>query len=310
VLLNMKLPSGDILDFSAMIVIDALGSASAEFLSMVHRVLWVDFNIRMREQGLSKNDDAFWQSYASDSQANALLCTYSYARTVYRAQGGEWKSVFVDVHSMLPIRSGTSRQAYSAITRAKSALYLRGWPRGEKVPLTHEQLAEGPKSILQRALRRKVTYKPLPTASTTVQLSVEDGSSSLLVNVFDGAKGLNFHLERETPDEREALNVPLNLWKRLESVRHRHEVPVRLEAGMNQVSGSLESEGVDLFVVKPGNATREVEIHAFRGNDYEIFRSTWTDELGLNLTKFRLLETSSAVLSDLVAATVTRAFSA
>jgi hypothetical protein len=306
----MNLPSGDVLDFPATIVVEALGAASTDLLSMVRRVLWVDFIIRMRELGLDKRDEDFWRLYESDVRANALLCSYSYARTIYRAQGGEWKSVFVDVHSMLPIRSGTSRQAYSAVTRSKSALYLRGWPRGAKTPMTHEQLAEGPKSILQQALRRKIAYRPLPTPITTVQLSVEDGSSPLLLNLFDGAKGLNFHLDKASTEESDAISASLNRWKRLESVRHRHEVPMRLEAGMNQLDVLLKSRGVDLFVVPPGRATREIELHVFHDNEYAIFRSFWTDEIGLNLAKFRLLDTNSPLLSDLVSDAVRDVFSA
>jgi hypothetical protein len=310
VVLQMNLPSGDVLDFAATVVVDALGAASIDLLSMVRRVLWVDFIIRMRDLGLDKRDEDFWRMYESDVRANALLCSYGYARTTYRAQGGEWKSVFVDVHSLLPIRPGTSRQAYSAVTRSKSALYLRGWPRGVKTPMTHEELAEGPKSILQQALQRRIVSRPLPTAITTVQLSVEDGSSSLLLNLFDGAKGLNFHLDKASEEESEAVSASLELWKRRENVRHRREVPVRLEAGVSQLEEFLESRGIDLFVVKPGNATREIELHAFRDTDYAIFRSTWTDAVGLNLAKFRSHETNSPALSDLVFDAVREIFSA
>jgi hypothetical protein len=309
VLMRMKLPSGDNLDFETTIVVDALDAAGSDLLSTIRRVLWVDFTIRMRDKGLSKNDEVFWQAYEMDEHANALLCTYSYARTLHRAQGGEWKSVFVDAHSMLPIRTGTSRQAYSAITRAKNALYLRGWPKGSKAPMTHEQLAEGPQSILQRAMRRHFVFKPLPTTTTTVQLSVEDGSSAMLVNLFDGAKGLNFHIDNATPAEKDAVKNSLELWKRLESVRHRHEVPVRLETGMNQLQSVLEELGIDLFVVKPGNANREVELHTFLGENFAIFRCTWTDKDGLNLTKFRSTDTNSSSLCDAVTGAVTQVFS-
>jgi len=308
-LLTMKLPSGDVLEFTATIVVDTLGAASSDLLSIIRRVLWVDFQIRMRAAGIDKKQESFWQIYEGDERANALVSCYSYARTLHRAQGGEWKSVVVDVQSILPVRPGTSRYAYSAITRAKEALYLRGWPRVEREPRTHEQLAEAPMSLLQIALNRRFTFQALPPKTTTVQLSPEDNSSGLRVNLYDGAKGITFNSQNGTPDETNAVARALGVWSKLESVRGRHEVPVRLEARMARLQSMLEQSNIDLFVVRPGNATREVEIYAFLNKDFAIFRSTWTDQSGLNLQNFRSVDTNSSSLRDLVSSLVTRVFS-
>ena len=310
VIMTMTLPSGGTLDFESTIVVDALGSAHRDLLSLVRRVLWVDFTIRMRALGLDRKDEAFWQAYESDERANALLCSYSYARTLHRAQGGEWKSVIVDGHSLMPVRPGTSRQAYSAITRAKEALYLRSWPRSTKVARGHGDLAEAPLSILQRELRRSFTYRPLKNATTAVQIESSDGSSRLLVNVFDGAKQLTVSLDRATPEEKNLVEKSLKSWAKFETVRDRHEVPARIEDGARILESLLDEMGIDLIVVRPGNATRNIEFHAFHGDEYASFRGTWTDQNGLNLGTFAPFDSSSQVLTDDVLARVRTVFSA
>jgi hypothetical protein len=300
VLLATTLDSGDELEFEATIVVDTLFSAGRELLTMIRRVLWVDFLIRMREVGLTNKDEDFWKAYEKDTRANALVSTFSYARTVHRAQGGEWKSVLVDVHSMLPERSGTSRQAYSAVTRAKQALYLRGWPRVGVEPLTHEYLAEGPTSILQQALKRRFTYRPLTNAVTAVQLRAEDDTSNLLVNVFESKRGITVQLNRGTPEESEAVESSLNAWAKWEWVRRRHEVPTQLEGFFVELEGRLTKHGLDLVVSRPGNAGREIELHVFSGSDFASFRSYWTDAAGLTVRTFTAVDFNSESLRDSV----------
>lgn len=307
--LTMKLPSGDALDFTATLVLDSLSSASRDLQSRVRRVLWVDFVIRMRALGLGKHDEDFWKAYESDYRANALLCSYSYARTLHRAQGGEWKSVYLDIHSILPERSGTSRLLYSGVTRAKEALYLRGWPLGPKESMTHERLGEVSVSLLQKALNRKLTYSSIKNLATAVQVSVEDGSTELLVNVFDGKKGINFTPQRGTPEEVQAVNKALEAWSKLEFVRNRHEVPPKLEKGVTRLEAIVNAAGADLFVVQPGRASREVEMFAFVADEFCSFRTWWTDDGGLDLSRLQVTGSNSPSLSDLVASGINQAFS-
>jgi hypothetical protein len=254
----------------------------------------------MKAVGLTKNHEEFWKAYEKDPRANALVSSFSYARTVHRAQGGEWKSIYVDVHSMLPERSGTPRQAYSAVTRAKQALYLRGWPRAGVEPLTHEYLADGPVSILQQALKRRFTFRSLKNAVTAVQLYTEDDASNLLVNVFEGKRGITVHLDRATPQESQTVQSSLDAWAKWEWTRRRHEVPVRLEATMNLLEARLTESEIDFIVVKPGNANREIELHAFSGSNFASFRSNWTDSAGLTLRTFTAVDFNSESLRDYV----------
>lgn len=307
--LALELPSGDVLAFDATLVLDILGSASRDVLTRVRKVLWVDFVIRMRALGLSKHDEDFWTNYESDSHANALLSTYSYARTLHRAQGGEWRSVYVDIHSILPERAGTSRLLYSGLTRAKEALYLRGWPHGRREHFEHDRLGEVTTARLYKALGRRFKYSKLESAAPAVQLSSDDDSTDLLVNVYDGARGINFVPQRGTPDEVASVHQSLEAWSKLEFVRGRHEVPPKLENGISHLETIVSHAGADLFVIRPGNATREVEMYFFIDDQYCAYRSYWTDKGGFDLKRMREVKSNSIDLSEFATQAIIQAFS-
>lgn len=57
---------------------------------------------------------------------NALQVKYAYAVTCHKAQGGQWRNVFVDLGYIPPQQGGREfyRWLYTAITRARSKLYL------------------------------------------------------------------------------------------------------------------------------------------------------------------------------------------
>lgn len=62
---------------------------------------------------------------------NALQVKFAYAVTCHKAQGGQWKNVFVDMGSIMPEALSTidfMRWLYTAITRARSKVYLINCP--------------------------------------------------------------------------------------------------------------------------------------------------------------------------------------
>ncbi len=60
---------------------------------------------------------------------NALQVKYAYAVTCHKAQGGQWKNVFVDMSYIPPEAMGMEfyRWLYTAVSRATSRLYLIGF---------------------------------------------------------------------------------------------------------------------------------------------------------------------------------------
>ncbi len=61
---------------------------------------------------------------------NSLQVKFAYAVTCHKAQGGQWKKVFVD-HGYLPedqINADYYRWLYTALTRASEQVYLVNFP--------------------------------------------------------------------------------------------------------------------------------------------------------------------------------------
>jgi exodeoxyribonuclease-5 len=73
-----------------------------------------------------KNKRERWKQIREDPYFNALQVKYSYAVTCHKAQGGQWKTVFLD-HGYLTaemIDREFLRWLYTAFTRAEERLYL------------------------------------------------------------------------------------------------------------------------------------------------------------------------------------------
>ncbi len=67
----------------------------------------------------------------SDPYYNALQVKYAYAVTCHKAQGGQWKRVFLDQGYMTEdmLSADYFRWLYTAFTRATETLYLVNWPK-------------------------------------------------------------------------------------------------------------------------------------------------------------------------------------
>lgn len=66
---------------------------------------------------------------------NALQVKYAYAVTCHKAQGGQWKNVFVDMGSIMPEALSSldfMRWLYTAMTRSREHLYLINCPLVER----------------------------------------------------------------------------------------------------------------------------------------------------------------------------------
>ena len=66
-----------------------------------------------------------------DRYYNALQVKYAYAVTCHKAQGGQWKNVFIDQGFLGDDISYSDycRWLYTACTRATGDLYLVNWPK-------------------------------------------------------------------------------------------------------------------------------------------------------------------------------------
>ncbi|MCC8036673.1 MAG: AAA family ATPase [Bacteroidales bacterium] len=74
----------------------------------------------------SSSPSAQIQALKASPYYNALQVKYSYAVTCHKAQGGQWRNVFIDMGYIAPDMLGVDfyRWLYTAVTRATTRLYL------------------------------------------------------------------------------------------------------------------------------------------------------------------------------------------
>lgn len=112
-------------EYETLLMIDCLQQGNLD--SVQQSGLFLDFAIRMKQRGITQktNTAMFNEMLARDPFLNALRCSYGYAVTCHKAQGGEWEDVFVDVprNFMLNPTKATYQWIYTALTRAKETFH-------------------------------------------------------------------------------------------------------------------------------------------------------------------------------------------
>lgn len=86
--------------------------------------LFLDFVLRMKKQNITqkKDPEMFYEKMKDDPFLNAMRCSYGYAVTCHKSQGGEWNKVFVAFvrrNNFLNPTKDIYQWIYTAITRAK-----------------------------------------------------------------------------------------------------------------------------------------------------------------------------------------------
>jgi hypothetical protein len=127
--------------FEAKILEDLLYSAEPSLSSDQSKAIYLDFCIRNNH--LPRNGVEFKLALRSDPYFNALRLKFGYAITCHKAQGSEWKNVFVKCNSyMSQLSAEYFRWLYTAITRSTKFLYLLDPPHIK--PWTDIQLRTTP----------------------------------------------------------------------------------------------------------------------------------------------------------------------
>ncbi|MEG0487057.1 MAG: ATP-binding domain-containing protein, partial [Acinetobacter sp.] len=105
------------------IIENLLDSDNADLSSDQSKAIYVDFCIR--HPRLKPNSVEFKDTLKADPYFNALKIKYGYAITCHKAQGSEWKHVFVKCKTYTNILSAAYfRWFYTAITRTSAELHL------------------------------------------------------------------------------------------------------------------------------------------------------------------------------------------
>lgn len=106
-------------EFCTYLVLESLTKSRVE--SEITRILWVNYLIRMRKQNKDASVYLAAETISADAFFNALRCTFSYARTCNKAQGGEWPTVIADATEW---QSSNKKWGYTAVTRASQRLIV------------------------------------------------------------------------------------------------------------------------------------------------------------------------------------------
>ena len=122
----LRFPDYDDMEIEAKVLLDTLHSETAalsrddsERLFKGVEEDYADISVK-RERMKKIKEDPFY---------NALQVKYAYAVTCHKAQGGQWKRVFVDQGYMTDemLTPDYFRWLYTAFTRATEKLYLVNW---------------------------------------------------------------------------------------------------------------------------------------------------------------------------------------
>lgn len=115
-------------NYSTLLIEDTLHGGRLNLDSEQQKGLFVDFVLRMKKMNIhpKKNKKVFDTAMMKDPYLNALRCTFGYAITCHKAQGGEWPEVFVNMprNIMLNPTKSSYQWVYTAITRAKDQLHI------------------------------------------------------------------------------------------------------------------------------------------------------------------------------------------
>lgn len=113
-------------EFSTLLLLDTLNSTRLNLSTDQQTALFMDFCQRMHRQGVKPKDDSFIDAMFEDPYLNALRCVYGYAVTCHKAQGGEWKNVYLHVLRNIGLNPTKQvyRWIYTAVTRAKETLHM------------------------------------------------------------------------------------------------------------------------------------------------------------------------------------------
>ncbi|NLZ95909.1 MAG: AAA family ATPase [Bacteroidales bacterium] len=111
------------IEFDAIINLDSLHSERAGDAYKQSNIL---YNALMEEYShIGSNRDRYMK-IKKNPYFNALQVKYGYAVTCHKAQGGEWRNVFIDLSYINPDHLGDNfyRWLYTSITRSTKMLYL------------------------------------------------------------------------------------------------------------------------------------------------------------------------------------------
>lgn len=112
--------------YTQYLVEDVLYQNATNITPEQNRNLFIDFYYRMKDRNIHQKSKEFKQEMRQDPFLNALRCTWGYALTCHKSQGGEWDTVYLDLPRSIGKmeKPAVYQWMYTAMTRASKDLYL------------------------------------------------------------------------------------------------------------------------------------------------------------------------------------------
>ena len=117
--------------YETLLLESMLNQDSVNLSSEQQTRLFINFVMRCKERriDMKRNKEAFNIALRMDPYLNALRCSYGYAVTCHKAQGGEWNQVYIDFGNMACQPTKAKYQwIYTAITRARHKIHTLDKP--------------------------------------------------------------------------------------------------------------------------------------------------------------------------------------
>jgi hypothetical protein len=111
---------GSPFDMTCKISEDCLLNGLSDLDSLYSKALYVDF--QKRNPVLKPGQPEFKEALKADPYFNAVMLKFGYAITCHKAQGGEWRTVFVDFDGKNKLNADSMRWSYTALTRAEASV--------------------------------------------------------------------------------------------------------------------------------------------------------------------------------------------
>lgn len=126
----LSFPDHNDIEFELKILLDTLHS---DYPSLSREYSDRLFNAVMEDYSDITNKRERMKKLKEDSFYNALQVKYAYAVTCHKAQGGQWKRIFIDQGYITEdtFTPDYYRWLYTALTRASERLYLVNWPESQ-----------------------------------------------------------------------------------------------------------------------------------------------------------------------------------
>lgn len=136
-------------EINCLIIDSLLNSPNRDLSISEMKALYIDFVMRFQEQQKKREEEEeeevgeagetreekkkigseeFKNQLRQDPYFNALRVKYGYAITCHKAQGGEWKTIFIDYYGRTSLKNDPLRWCYTATTRAVEKCFASNAP--------------------------------------------------------------------------------------------------------------------------------------------------------------------------------------